>query len=169
MAEHIDIEAWDERGRHHTRLIPGTPPTTDHTLIPTNELEQLRAEITAARDGLADLDDIITTERAIHEATIARAEKTEAAIARAETLHSPDNSNPHGPWCGTCTTRWPCRTWTALLPAGNPPAPRELEAARAAIARVRRLCELTIAASCRVQAIEQARDTLAALDSPEEP
>ncbi|MEV0231617.1 hypothetical protein [Nonomuraea sp. NPDC050786] len=30
-----------------------------------------------------------------------------------------------------------------------------------------RLCELTIAASCRVQAIEQARDTLAVLDSQE--
>jgi hypothetical protein len=38
------------------------------------------------------------------------------------------------------------------------------EKAEAAIARVRRLCELTIAASCRVQAIDQARDTLAALD-----
>ena len=38
------------------------------------------------------------------------------------------------------------------------------ESAEAAIARVRRLCELTIAASCRVQAIDQARDTLAALD-----
>ena len=41
---------------------------------------------------------------------------------------------------------------------------RELEQARAAITEVRRLCELTIAASVRVQAVEQARDTLAALD-----
>lgn len=41
------------------------------------------------------------------------------------------------------------------------------ENAEAAIARVRRLCELTIAASCRVQAIEQARDTLAVLDGQE--
>lgn len=38
------------------------------------------------------------------------------------------------------------------------------EQAEAAVARVRRLCELTIKASCRVQAIDQARDTLAALD-----
>lgn len=38
------------------------------------------------------------------------------------------------------------------------------ENAEAAIARVRRLCKLTIEASCRVEAINQARDTLAALD-----
>jgi len=40
------------------------------------------------------------------------------------------------------------------------------ERAEAAIARVRRLCEMTIASSVRVQAIDQARDTLAALDGP---
>jgi hypothetical protein len=40
--------------------------------------------------------------------------------------------------------------------------------AEAAIARVRRLCELTINASVRVQAIDQARDTLAALDDTQE-
>lgn len=38
------------------------------------------------------------------------------------------------------------------------------DALKAAIAEVRRLCDLTIAASCRVQAIDQARDTLAVLD-----
>lgn len=37
--------------------------------------------------------------------------------------------------------------------------------ARAAVAEVRRLCDLTISASARVQAIDQARDTLAVLDS----
>ncbi|MCX5108324.1 hypothetical protein OOK13_07255 [Streptomyces sp. NBC_00378] len=36
--------------------------------------------------------------------------------------------------------------------------------AEAAIERVRRPCGLTIAASVRVQAVQQARDTLAALD-----
>lgn len=41
------------------------------------------------------------------------------------------------------------------------------KAAEAAVDRVRRLCHLTINASCRVQAIEQARDTLAALDREE--
>jgi hypothetical protein len=43
---------------------------------------------------------------------------------------------------------------------------RRLEQAEAANERVRRLCELTIAASVRVQAIDQARDTLAVLDTP---
>jgi hypothetical protein len=35
---------------------------------------------------------------------------------------------------------------------------------KAAVADVRRLCDMTIAASCRVQAIHQAEDTLAVLD-----
>lgn len=38
----------------------------------------------------------------------------EAANARAKALHARDDSNPLGPWCGTCTTSWPCRTWTVL-------------------------------------------------------
>ncbi|WP_378238744.1 hypothetical protein [Actinomadura harenae] len=41
---------------------------------------------------------------------------------------------------------------------------KRAEEAEAAIAGVRRLCDLTISASCRVQAIEQARDTLTVLD-----
>lgn len=36
---------------------------------------------------------------------------------------------------------------------------------QAALAQVRRLCKLTIAASHRVQAVEQAQDTLAVIDS----
>ncbi|MGG7613842.1 hypothetical protein ACQ5JZ_31315, partial [Streptomyces sp. ZG43] len=46
-----------------------------------------------------------------------------------------------------------------------------LDAAEATIARVRRLCELTVAASMRVDARHQAIDTLAALDgaAPEPP
>jgi hypothetical protein len=40
--------------------------------------------------------------------------------------------------------------------------------AEAAIARVRRLCDLTITTSVRVHAVHQARDTLAALDQPAE-
>lgn len=43
-----------------------------------------------------------------------------------------------------------------------------LERAQAAIDRVRRLQELTIAASCRVEAINQATDTLAVLDGPKQ-
>ena len=38
------------------------------------------------------------------------------------------------------------------------------EHAEDAIAQVRRLCDLTISASVRVQAVQQARDTLAILD-----
>jgi len=41
-----------------------------------------------------------------------------------------------------------------------------LKAAQAAIARVRYLCDLTIGHSMRVQAVQQARDTLAALTDP---
>lgn len=41
----------------------------------------------------------------------------------------------------------------------------EAAAAQAALAEVRRLCRLTIAASMRVQAVEQAQDTLAVIDA----
>lgn len=45
---------------------------------------------------------------------------------------------------------------------------RRAERAETTLARVRRLCDLTIAASVRAQAVEQARDTLAILDEPKE-
>ncbi|MFD8970512.1 hypothetical protein ACFV0C_36920 [Streptomyces sp. NPDC059568] len=51
---------------------------------------------------------------------------------------------------------------TAL--ADNARLRAELERAEAAIGRVRYVCDLTITSSVRVQAIDQARDTLAALD-----
>ncbi|MDX3232928.1 hypothetical protein [Streptomyces sp. ME19-01-6] len=40
-----------------------------------------------------------------------------------------------------------------------------MTAAERALTEVRRLCQLTIDASCRVQAIDQARDTLAVIDA----
>lgn len=57
------------------------------------------------------------------------------------------------------TEQLPCADWCHAC---------RVEQAEAAIARVRKLCELTIAASVRVQAIDQARDTLAALDGTKE-
>ncbi|MGI5414255.1 hypothetical protein [Actinomadura luteofluorescens] len=45
---------------------------------------------------------------------------------------------------------------------------RRAEQAEAAVERVRRLQEMTIASSCRVQAIDQARDTLRVLEPPKE-
>lgn len=53
-------------------------------------------------------------------------------------------------------------------PALGPSFRVEIDQLKVAIERVRRLCHLTINASCRVQAIEQAEDTLAALDQPAE-
>ncbi|MGC5012554.1 hypothetical protein ACLQ2R_17460 [Streptosporangium sp. DT93] len=44
MADDIEWHAVDEHGEHITRIIPGTPPATDHTFIPTAELERLRFE-----------------------------------------------------------------------------------------------------------------------------
>lgn len=43
-----------------------------------------------------------------------RLHAAEAANGRAKALHSRDDSSSHGPWCGTCMTSWPCRTWIAL-------------------------------------------------------
>lgn len=46
-----------------------------------------------------------------------RALEAEARIAAALALHPADTSNPHGPWCPTCMTAWPCATYRALAPA----------------------------------------------------
>lgn len=53
-----------------------------------------------------------------HEAALGqaeeRAEQAEARIAAVRALHARDDSNPLGPWCGTCTGHWPCATVIAL-------------------------------------------------------
>jgi len=41
------------------------------------------------------------------------------AIDLARALHARDDSNPLGPWCGTCLTIWPCRTSAALDGTGE--------------------------------------------------
>lgn len=70
-------------------------------------------------------------------------------------------------WHGDCVpiTKWAEELRDKLNAVGQrDQTTQRAETAEAAIARVRRLCELTIAASCRVQAIEQAQDTLTVLD-----
>lgn len=52
----------------------------------------------------------------------------------------------------------------AVLPKHEKRLRAERDALNAAVADVRRLCEMTIATSCRAQAIDQAVDTLAVLD-----
>lgn len=42
MSDDIEVHAVDEHSHHTTRIIPGAPPATDHTLIPTAELTELR-------------------------------------------------------------------------------------------------------------------------------
>lgn len=88
------------------------------------ELEQLRAALHTYENTITWFTTCHGCAKTLDSsyAETVRAEKAEAALVHAKALHSRDDSNPHGPWCGTCTTRWPCRTWTALLPAGNPPA-----------------------------------------------
>lgn len=54
---------------------------------------------------------------------------------------------------------------TARAHARAARAHAEAVAAHAAVGEVRRLCEMTIADSVRVPAVEQARDTLAAIDA----
>jgi|GEM_PF-6812053 len=81
-ADDIEVHAVDERGRHITRIIPGAPPATDHTLIPTAELAELRQ----------------------------RAERAEAAIVRAlAAIHTtgPDSTDWQRGWraCADHATR----------------------------------------------------------------
>src|SRR5262245_21843603 len=41
-------------------------------------------------------------------------DRLRAAIEQARALHSRDDSNPFGPWCGICMAAWPCETRRAL-------------------------------------------------------
>ncbi|GAA4221477.1 hypothetical protein FHR32_005103 [Streptosporangium album] len=86
--------------------------TAAHAVLAVRDTELERASGYAER--MAEM--VIEKDR---EATqwAERLHKAEAALVHAKALHSRDDSNPHGPWCGTCTTHWPCRTWTALLSA----------------------------------------------------
>lgn len=80
-------------------------------------------------------------DRSIGERDRARetAVRLENQLAAVRDLHPGDDSNPAGPWCGTCLTAWPCATAQALVTprvehvAGDPdhcPACRQLPAAQ---------------------------------------
>ncbi|MDT0381400.1 hypothetical protein RM572_21820 [Streptomyces sp. DSM 42041] len=43
-----------------------------------------------------------------------RARRAEKQLTAVRALHQRDDSNPLGPWCGTCSVPWPCRTAAAL-------------------------------------------------------
>ena len=118
-----------------------------------------------------------------------RAETAESVLNQIRQLHSRhecDDSECRLCWglipvCAAGCAECPCPTMRALDQAQSDAGPcdgcetcelaTELAEARADIDRVRRLCELTINCSVRVQAVEQARDTLAVLDrtTPDEP
>lgn len=93
---------------------------TDAALAVRNdELERLRRELAAARAACGDAPAIAAWARAFNramqaEAAVDRAHEAEAAVERAKALHPRDDSNPRGPWCGTCLTVWPCPTIRAL-------------------------------------------------------
>lgn len=71
------------------------------------ELPALRQRAEEAERKHAQALDAIAAER--------RSRLTaEAAVRRGRELHPRDDSSPHGPWCGTCLTPWPCHTRTAL-------------------------------------------------------
>lgn len=112
-------------------VIPG-PPGDWHAFGPSEydladsvlavrdtELEQLRAAIHTYENTITWFTTCHGCAKTLDSsyAETVRAEKAEAALVHAKALHSRDDSNPHGPWCGTCTTHWPCRTWIALLSA----------------------------------------------------
>ncbi|MFE9382339.1 hypothetical protein ACFYMO_03745 [Streptomyces sp. NPDC007025] len=40
--------------------------------------------------------------------------RLENQLAAVRALHARDDSNPHGPWCNTCLTTWPCHTIRAI-------------------------------------------------------
>ncbi|WP_188188010.1 hypothetical protein [Nonomuraea sp. SYSU D8015] len=86
----------DDTAHLITSLQKGYLEATAELAVAEAELERLRVVETASIGAHALLAD------------------AEAAIARVREIHGRDDSNPHGPWCGTCTNVWPCATWRAL-------------------------------------------------------
>ncbi|WP_436759357.1 hypothetical protein [Streptosporangium sp. V21-05] len=86
MSDDIEWRAVDEHGHHTTRTTPG-PPGTDHTLIPTTELAELRAEVARLRAG-EELKRMTTAARLANghaleaEATITRVREFANQIAK---------------------------------------------------------------------------------------
>jgi chromosome segregation ATPase len=99
------------------------------------ECAAVRRQLTAARmdaSGLrreaaalaAQRDHALAGRQIQYDLTVAHAsmrEQAEAANARVRELHARDDTSPHGPWCGTCMTAWPCATWAALDGEENQP------------------------------------------------
>ncbi|MFG3244131.1 hypothetical protein [Streptomyces sp. NPDC048157] len=111
----------------------------------TDEKYQRMRDLTQATPSLLKLE-VVADRQAEHiKQLTARVEQAGARVAELEQqLADADTAADHTD-----------RTCEAVTRA---------ETAEAAIERVRRLCDLTIGASVRVQAVQQARDTLAALD-----
>jgi hypothetical protein len=87
------------------------------------------------------------------DAMVALMERMPDAHARFSVVGS-DEPPKCADWCGACRLE--------RLAA-------ERDALKATVERVRYLCKLTIATSCRMQAINQAEDTLRILDAPSAP
>lgn len=88
-------------------------------------------------------------------------------LARAQALLRTAQQNAHQANAERAETEARLHDTQAALARANARAARahaEAVTAQAALAEVRRLCDLTIAASVRVDAVDQARDTIAAID-----
>jgi hypothetical protein len=108
-----------ERDAEIARLTPETHPCgcpdadgsyahlAGHTRQLVQRTDRLMAELDAQEDRIADVIRNIGEEQD-------RRQAAEAIAARARDLHCRDDSNPLGPWCGTCSVPWPCQTWEAL-------------------------------------------------------
>jgi hypothetical protein len=60
-----------------------------------------------------------------HDGAVAEEAQAKARISAALAFHLADTSRPHGPWCPTCLTAWPCATYRALIPCPTRTAEEE--------------------------------------------
>lgn len=125
-----------------------------HEVVPAGELERLRGEVARLRAGEADTPG-----------------EPGAELTPSEWIRRWNDATPEERLkvaaAGRANAQAAYRCFRLDHEGRLAHAEEAARQAQDAIARVRRLCELTINASIRVQAIDQARDTLAALDGPE--
>ncbi|MFB4265336.1 hypothetical protein [Nonomuraea sp. GTA35] len=98
VVDDLNIRSRDAIDRLKARILK----------VRDEELERLRRDLESATATLTELAP--TSADGWRE----RAEQAERRNAHARALHSPNASNPLGPWCDTCMTVWPCATYAAL-------------------------------------------------------
>lgn len=105
------------RGEHAPRSAVSRPSASTITDDQLDALYDDRDELRAERDHSDEAARRILDQ---HQQLASERYVWQERVFAARCLHGRDDSNPHGPWCNTCLTAWPCATAVAL---GEPEQP----------------------------------------------